>query len=74
MNPQPQHRIILALRHVQRLCPSLDSDCFADPHLHLCRAPRRDSSLYHLSLRLPLTAANSNFPNHRDPLIHIQNP
>jgi hypothetical protein len=74
MNPQPQHRFILALRHVQRFSVSLDSHCFANPHLHLYRAPRHDSSLHLLSLQLPHTAANRNFANHRDRSNHIQNP
>ena len=74
MNPQPQHRLILALRHVQRLCVSLHSDCFADPHLHHYRATRHGSSLHFLSLQLPHTAVNRNFPNHPHLLNHIQNP
>jgi hypothetical protein len=74
MNQQPQPRLILASWRVQRLCVSLSSDGFADPHLHLYPPPPRDSSLDPLSLQLPRTAANSNFPNHRDLLIHIQNP
>src|SRR5271157_2107583 len=74
MNPRPQHRLVFVLRHVQRLCVSLDSDRFADPHVHVYRAPRRDSSLCHLSLQLARTATNSNFENHRDLLNHIQNP
>ena len=74
MNQQPQPRMILVLPRVQRLCVSLDSGCFVDPHLHFYRPPRCDSSLYHLSLQLLRTAGNSNFANHRDLLIHIQNP
>jgi len=74
MNPQLQHRLILALRHVQRFCVSLHSDCCANPHLHLYRPPRQNSSLHFLSLRLPHTAANRNFANHRDLPNHIQNP
>ena len=73
MNAQPQPRPSLAPWREQRLCVSLSADCFADPHLHLYRPPPRDSSLDPLSLQLPRTAANSNFPNHRDLLIHIQN-
>jgi hypothetical protein len=74
MNQQPQHRFILALRHVQRFRVSLHPDYFADPHLYLYRVPPHDSSPYFLSLQLPLTAANSNFANHRDLLNYLQNP
>jgi len=74
MNPQPQHRLILALRHIPRFSVSFDSDYFADPHLRLYRATWHESSLHFLSLQLPHTAANRNFVNHRDPLNHIQNP
>jgi hypothetical protein len=74
MNQQPLPRLILAPWRVPRPSVSLNSDCFADPHSHLCRPPPRDSSLHPLSLQLPRTAVNSNFPIHRDLLIHIQNP
>jgi hypothetical protein len=74
MNQQPQHRLILALRHVQRFSVSLRSDCFANPHLHLYPATRHRSSLHFLALQLPNTAANHNFANYRDRPNHIQNP
>jgi hypothetical protein len=74
MNPQPRHRLIFVLRHVQRLCVSLHSDRFPNPHVHLYRAPWQDSSLCPLSLQLARTAANSNFETRRDLLNHIQNP
>ena len=74
MNQQPQHRFILALRHIQRSPVSLHLDYFAKPHLYLYPAPRHDSALYLLSLQLPLTDANSNFANHPDLLNHLQNP
>jgi hypothetical protein len=74
MNPQPQHRLILARRHVQRFCASLHSDYFADPHLHLYPAPQHASSPHFLAMQLAHTAANCNFANHPDLLNHIQNP
>jgi hypothetical protein len=74
MNPQLHHRIILAPRHVQKLCVSLDSGCSANPLFHLCQAPQRDSYRDELSSELPRTAAKSNRPNHRHMLRHIQIP
>jgi hypothetical protein len=55
----------LCLTQLRRLCR---------PSLTPLPTTPRDSSLDPLSLQLPCTAANSNFPNHRDLLIHIQNP
>jgi hypothetical protein len=74
MNPQSQHRLILALRHMRRFCVSFESDYFADPHLRPDRTPRHDSSLHYLSLQPPHTAVNSNFRTHRDLPNHLQNP
>ena len=70
MNPQPQPRIILVLRHVQSLCVS------SGPNALPAFSPASASRLkaYDLALQLPRTAANSNFANHQDPLNHIQNP
>jgi hypothetical protein len=74
MNPQPQHRLILALRHIRRFRVSFDSDYLADPHFPFYRVPWHESSLHYLSLQLPHTAANSNFANHPDLPNHLQNP
>ena len=74
MNPQPRHRLIFVLRHLQRLCVSLHSDRFPDPRVHLYQAPWRESSLCRFSLQLARTAANSNFETRRDLLNPIQNP
>jgi hypothetical protein len=52
MNPHPQPRIILVLRHVQTLCVSTGPEC---PASSLCQPPQP----YDLALQLPRTAANS---------------
>ena len=73
MNQQPQSRIILVLQYVRRYV-SLNSDCFANPHFRLYRAPQSGSSLHPLSLQLPCLVNNSNCANHQCPLNHIQDP
>src|ERR1019366_2697426 len=40
MNPQPQHRIILVLRHVQNLCVSSGPECPASLLSSLCQPPQ----------------------------------
>jgi hypothetical protein len=63
MNPQPQPRIILVLRHLQGLCVSADPQCPASLLPSLGQPPQ---SVRSRALQLPPTAANSNFATHPD--------
>jgi len=70
MNPQPQPRIILVLRHVQTLCVLLAHNALPT----FSPASASPLNLYDLALQLPRTAANISPAHQPDLLNHIQNP
>jgi hypothetical protein len=70
MNPQPQPRILLVLRHVQTLCVLLAHNAL--PTFSLASASPLNP--YDLTLQPPRTAPNSNPAHQPDLLNHLQNP
>ena len=74
MNPHPQPRISLVLRHARWFCVSHSSERSVVVRSRLFDAPPHDHSLYHQQLKPKRTDSNVNLANDQDRLIQIQIP
>ena len=74
MNPHPQPRIFLVLRHARWLCVSSVPADHVLLLLGLYPPTQSGSYPYHLALQLPHTDGNSTLAQHHYLLYPIQNP
>jgi len=74
MNPHPQPRFSLALRHAHRFCVWYSSECTIVVRSRLPDALPHDHSVCDHQLKPKRTDGNRNLANDQNRLIHIQTP
>ena len=74
MNPYPQPRFSLALRHAHWFCVSYSSHCTIVVRSRLSNAPPHDHSLCDHQLKPKRTDSNRTLANDQNRLIQIQTP
>jgi len=74
MNPHPQPRFSLVLRHAHWFCVSHSSEGTLVVRFRLSHAPPHDHSLRDQELKPKRTDSNGNLANDQNRLLHIQTP